>query len=134
MSRRWAIVRTVQSANFSLIASWMMLSVLRKQRKEGGRDGKKRGGLVGGQQKGGGKEGSGEKSSHMVSTLAVASSRTRILLLRRRALARHTNWRWPTLKLDPCSITSALRPPSICSTTSFSWTCNWKGTNGRELW
>ena len=34
------------------------------------------------------------------STAAVASSRTRILLLRSKLLARQSNWRWPTLKIE----------------------------------
>ena len=38
------------------------------------------------------------RSSVSRSTAAVASSRTRILVFLRRALARQTNWRWPTLK------------------------------------
>ena len=37
-------------------------------------------------------------SSVSKSTAAVASSRTKILLFLSRARARHTNWRWPTLK------------------------------------
>lgn len=37
------------------------------------------------------------KSSVSKSTAAVASSRIRIFVLRRRVLARHTSWRWPTL-------------------------------------
>ena len=36
-------------------------------------------------------------SSVSKSTAAVASSRTKILLLRSSARAKHTNWRWPTL-------------------------------------
>ena len=38
------------------------------------------------------------RSSVSRSTAAVASSNTRIFVLRRRARARHTNWRWPTLE------------------------------------
>lgn len=120
--RRWAMVNTVQSMNCSLIASWMMLSVL--WRREKGR--KKR-------------EGrrviwprvtpvaSHQGQAHLMSTLAVASSRTRILLLLSRALARHTSWRWPTLKLAPPSVTCACSPPSSSSTTAFSCTCGWQG-------
>ena len=37
------------------------------------------------------------RSSVSMSTAAVASSRTRILLLRSSARAKHTNCRWPTL-------------------------------------
>ena len=38
------------------------------------------------------------RSSVSRSTAAVASSRIRILVLRNKALARHSSWRWPTLK------------------------------------
>ena len=57
---RWAIVRTVQSANSLRMVFWIRSSVSK-------------------------------------STAAVASSRTKILVLRSKARARHTNWRWPTL-------------------------------------
>ena len=40
------------------------------------------------------------RSSVSRSTAAVASSRTRILVFLRRALARQTNWRWPTLEAE----------------------------------
>lgn len=40
---------------------------------------------------------------YCASTLAVASSNTRILLFRTIALAKHINCLWPTLKLEPLS-------------------------------
>jgi hypothetical protein len=43
---------------------------------------------------------------HLGSTLAVASSKTNILLLLRIALARHSNCLWPKLKLLPPSDTT----------------------------
>lgn len=61
--RRWAIVRTVQSANSLRIVVWIKLSVSK-------------------------------------STAAVASSRMRILALRSKARARHTNCLCPTLGGD----------------------------------
>lgn len=39
---------------------------------------------------------------------AVASSRTRILFLRRRTLPRQKSWRCPTLQLSPSSLTSTV--------------------------
>ena len=61
-------------------------------------------------------------SSYLWSTLAVASSMTRILLRLRIALARHNNCRCPTLKLRPPSETSASNWPCNASMTLFSWT------------
>ena len=61
--------------------------------------------------------------TYIRSTFAVASSITRILFLLNSALARHINCRWPTLKLQPPSDTSASNPLSKLTTTSFSWTC-----------
>lgn len=58
------------------------------------------------------------------STLAVASSNTRILLFRKRALAKHTNCFCPTLKLQPFSCIFELRPPGNFSMTSLSFACN----------
>ena len=54
------------------------------------------------------------------STFAVASSITRILFFLNSALARHINCRWPTLKLEPLSDTSASNPLSKFVMTSFS--------------
>lgn len=71
--RRWAMVRTVQSTNCSLRALWMIPSVLWTQGGWG------RAAVT------------DEHEAHLMSTLAVASSRTRILLFLRRALARHTS-------------------------------------------
>ena len=48
--------------------------------------------------------------TNWISTLAVASSITMILLLLSRALARHNNCRCPTLKLEPLSTTSESKP------------------------
>lgn len=56
------------------------------------------------------------------STLAVASSNTRILLFRTIALAKHTNCLWPTLKLDPPSDIFEFRPSDKSSTISLSST------------
>ena len=60
--------------------------------------------------------------AYIRSTFAVASSIIRILFLLSRALARHINCRWPTLKLEPPSDTSASNPLSMFIITSFSWT------------
>lgn len=69
---RWAIVKTVQWANFVLIVCWMNLSV-------------------------------------SASTLAVASSITKTILFLRMALARHTIWRWPTLRVVPPSVITSFK-------------------------
>ena len=63
-------------------------------------------------------------ASDLLSTLAVASSRTKILLCLSTALARQKSCLWPTLKLVPPSSTCPSRPPTAASTTVFSWTCN----------
>ena len=60
--------------------------------------------------------------THIRSTFAVASSITRILFFLNNALARHINCRWPTLKLEPPSDTSASNSLSKFAITSFSWT------------
>ena len=60
--------------------------------------------------------------THIRSTFAVASSITRILFLLNSALARHINCRWPTLKLEPPSDTSASNPLSKFAITSFNCT------------
>lgn len=44
-------------------------------------------------------------------------------LRRRMARARHTNWRWPTEKLEPPSATCESRPALRSETASFSFTC-----------
>lgn len=56
------------------------------------------------------------------STFAVASSRTKILLFLIIARARHTNCRWPALKLLPPSFTKKFKP----LTDSFNSTCNYR--------
>ena len=61
-------------------------------------------------------------SSVAGSVFAVASSRTKILLSLRMALARQISCFWPTLKLDPLSITVESRPPSSSLTACSSWT------------
>ena len=66
--------------------------------------------------------------TYIRSTFAVASSITRILFPLNSALARHINCRWPTLKLEPPSDTSASNPLSILDMTCFSWTL----FNGRD--
>ena len=67
----------------------------------------------------------------LLSTLAVASSRTRILFLLSRARARHTSCFCPTLKFAPPSVTTPSRPPSSSSTADFSCTCV-AGETGEE--
>ena len=67
---------------------------------------------------------SGLASFHLRSTLAVASSTTRILLCLRIARAKQTSCRWPTLKFEPASASCVCRPLGSSSTASFSWT--WK--------
>ena len=61
--------------------------------------------------------------THIRSTFAVASSITRILFLLNNALAKHINCRWPTLKLEPPSDTSASNPSSKPKITCSSCTC-----------
>ena len=58
--------------------------------------------------------------TYIRSTFAVASSITRILFLLSNALARHINCRWPTLKLEPPSNTSASNSLSMLAITSLS--------------
>lgn len=60
--------------------------------------------------------------THFGSTLAVASSSTKILLFLMMARARHRSWRCPTLKLDPPSDTLWFSPAGSSSTTCFSST------------
>ena len=55
--------------------------------------------------------------THVMSTLAVASSMTRILFLLRSALPKHISCLWPTLKLEPLSVTAA------SSWFFISWMC-----------
>ena len=61
-----------------------------------------------------------------MSTFAVASSITIILFLISSALARHNNWRWPTLKLKPPSVTGASNLLSNSWITSFNSTYDWE--------
>uniref|UniRef100_A0A7C9CNJ3 Uncharacterized protein n=1 Tax=Opuntia streptacantha TaxID=393608 RepID=A0A7C9CNJ3_OPUST len=61
------------------------------------------------------------RASVLTSTAAVASSRTRILDLRRRARARLSSCRCPTLKFSPASETSVSNPNGFLLTTSFKW-------------
>ena len=56
------------------------------------------------------------------STLAVASSMTRILDFFRIALARHMSCFWPTLKFEPPFWISESRPLPISLTVTFNWT------------
>ncbi len=51
------------------------------------------------------------RASLAVSTLLVASSRTRTLALRRRARAMHSSCLWPELRLLPASPSTASNPP-----------------------
>jgi len=62
-------------------------------------------------------------STYIGSTFAVASSMTRILFLLNSVLAKHINCRWPTLKLEPPSDTSAFNPSSRPKITCLSCTC-----------
>ena len=57
-----------------------------------------------------------------MSTLAVASSMTKILFFRRRARAKHINCLWPTLKLEPPSDTTTSSWPAMSCTAVLSWT------------
>ena len=58
--------------------------------------------------------------AYTLSTLAVASSMTRILFLFKSALARHISCLCPMLKLDPPSVSKAFRPPGRSATTVFN--------------
>nr|CAD7578788.1 unnamed protein product [Timema californicum] len=60
--------------------------------------------------------------THCWSTLAVASSRSRILLLMRIALARQSSCLCPTLKFTPPSVTLVSRPSELCWNNPFSST------------
>lgn len=102
--KRWAIVNTVHVRNLCLMVFWIKISVLKIKYYF--------------------------LSKHKFyifsfycgSTLAVASSSTRILLFRTIALAKHTNCLWPTLKLDPPSDIFELRPSGKSSKISLSFT------------
>lgn len=61
--------------------------------------------------------------TYFLSTLAVASSMRRILLLLRMARARQNSCFCPTLKLLPPSTTLASNPSLNSLTESSSWTC-----------
>lgn len=61
--------------------------------------------------------------TYALSTLAVASSITRTLLLLRMALAKQISCFWPTLRFDPFSLTCESNPLDMISlTTTFSCT------------
>jgi hypothetical protein len=60
------------------------------------------------------------RSSVSRSTAEVASSRTRILVFLRQALARQISWRWPTLRSLPPSETEWSRPHGN-NWTNSSW-------------
>ena len=62
-------------------------------------------------------------SPNLWSTLAVASSITKIRLCRKIARARQTSWRCPTLKFDPDSASSSSSFLGNSSTACFSCTC-----------
>ena len=87
------------------------------------------------------------RSSVSRSTAAVASSNTRIFVLRRRARARQTNWHWPMLEkiisnvsiFDPRSFYLRFCPPSVSrcwslfskpETKDFRWALS----NARHTW
>ena len=65
------------------------------------------------------------------STAAVASSRIRILVFRRRALAKQMSWRWPTEKLLPPSVTTWSRPPFRFFST---WSLRWDSSRALQSW
>ena len=62
--------------------------------------------------------------TYLGSTLAVASSKIKILLFRRMARARHTNCLCPTERLDPPSLILLSRPSTRSCTTDDKWACN----------
>ena len=62
------------------------------------------------------------KVTYTLSTLAVASSMTRILFLFKSALAKHMSCLCPTLKLEPPSVRVESKPPGMTATTSFNCT------------
>ena len=66
-----------------------------------------------------------ESFTYALSTLAVASSITRILLFFRIALAKQISCFWPTLKFEPFSLTVESNPLDMTSCTS-AFSCNWK--------
>ena len=103
VSRRWAMVSTVWSQNSSRMMLWMMASVLTWEWDI---------------------EPHVQRHTHSRSTLAVASSSTRMWFLFKRALPRQNSCLWPTLKLAPPSLTAASSFPSRPSTTPLSWTYN----------
>lgn len=57
-----------------------------------------------------GHDGEGTKQHRSLAAKALTSSRTRILDLRRSALAMHRSWRWPVERLDPPSFRGASSP------------------------
>lgn len=102
---RWAIVKTVQSRNLSLIVIWIKASVLGRVRETLVWHCYVRRGVT-----------------HLWSTLAVASSITNIRFLRRIALARHTSCLCPTEKFDPPSVMLDSSPADSSDTACLSFT------------
>lgn len=88
--KRWATVMTVQSANLVRIVSWISESVLKYNA------------IMFTANRWATFPGNGsEKQDYRLSMLAVASSKTRIRLFFKMALARHISCLWPMLKLLP---------------------------------
>lgn len=120
--RRWAMVMTVHSANLVRIVSWISESVLEYNTimftanrwvtfASNGL----------------------EKQDYWLSMLAVASSKTRIRLFFKMALAKHISCLWPMLKLLPLRSTFWSRTKSVISTWwrlfhSCSSLCTLKGS------
>ena len=64
----------------------------------------------------------GQAAVYLGSTLAVASSITRMRFFLRMARARHTSCLWPTLKLEPDSASTVSILLGSSSTAALSWT------------
>ncbi len=115
---RWAMHRTVQSLNLCLMPSWINPSVLagrsiKMLQKKSTRE-RLMNALCSSMVK---MLLMWKKQFYLWSTLAVASSMTRILLFLSMALARHTNCLCPTLNLLPPSPASISKP----SDTDFTF-------------
>ena len=117
----WAMVSTVHSRNFSRMVRWISSSVLRTKITTFSLEKRLR--AVEHYSQTSGDVITNGFSSHLWSTLAVASSIMRMRFLRRIARARHTSCLWPRLKFEPDSASTVSSRPGNSSTTAFSWTC-----------
>ena len=107
---RWAIVKTVQSLNLSRMVSWINESVLMNKKNIGFK-------ILAGNL--------GKRCwNNFWSTLAVASSNTRILFLRSMARARQASCLWPTDKLVPPSVMTESSPADRSAMDSFNLTAS----------